>query len=196
MRRAEISRTTTETDICIAIEIDGKGKSEIDTGVGFLDHMLTLFAAHARFDLTVRCKGDIQVDAHHTAEDIAIALGKALRTAAGDGRGIVRYGHIILPMDEALMLAAVDFGARAYLSYEVDGLAEKVGDFDTELGEEFFRALAMNANMTLHLKKLSGRNTHHILEAAFKASARALRMALSIDKAFENDIASTKGMLS
>lgn len=196
MRCAEITRTTSETDIFIKLNIDGTGKSEISTGAGFLDHMLTLFSAHGRFDLTVHCKGDMHVDAHHTSEDIAIALGQAFRKAAGESRGIVRYGHIILPMDEALVLSAVDFGARAYLNYEIDGLCEKVGDFDTELGEEFFRAFAMNANMTLHLKKLSGKNTHHILEAVFKAAARALRQALSIDMSAKDEIPSTKGTMS
>jgi len=196
MRSAEIKRTTTETDIFLSLAIDGTGKSDIQTGAGFLDHMLTLFAHHGRFDLTVKCAGDIHVDAHHTAEDIAIALGNAFRKAAGDCRGINRYGHIILPMDEALLLCAVDFGARAYLNYEIDGLSEKVGDFDTELGEEFFRAFAMNANMTLHLQKLAGKNTHHILEAAFKAAARAMRHALAIDDSAKDAVPSTKGTLS
>lgn len=196
MRQAEMKRTTTETDIFVSVGLDGTGKSDIDTGCGFLNHMLTLFAAHGKFDLTVKCRGDMDVDAHHTAEDIAIVLGECIKKAAGDMKGITRYGHIILPMDDALILCAVDFGARAYLNYEIDGLSEKVGDFDTELGEEFMRAFAMNAKITLHLQKLAGHNTHHLLEGAFKALARALRISLSVDKAFADQIPSTKGILS
>ena len=196
MRQAEIARKTTETDIYLSIDLDGSGKSEIDTGCGFLNHMLTLFAAHGKFDLKITCKGDMDVDAHHTAEDIAIVLGEAMKKAAGSMKGIRRYGHIILPMDDALILCAVDFGARAYLNYEISGLTEKVGDFDTELGEEFMRALCMNAKMTVHLQKLAGHNTHHILEGVFKALARSLRFALSTDSAFMDEIPSTKGIMS
>lgn len=196
MRTAALTRKTTETDIEIRVNLDGTGKSEIDTGCGFLNHMLTLFSAHSKIDLFVRCAGDTDVDAHHTTEDIAIALGQCIKEAAGDGRGIQRYGHILLPMDDALILCAVDFGARAYLNYEIDNLKEKVGSFDTELGEEFMRAFAMNAKITLHLKRISGFNTHHILEGAFKALARALRTALQIEKGFEDEMPSTKGILS
>lgn len=196
MRTASIVRKTTETDIEIKVNLDGCGKSEIDTGCGFLNHMLTLFSAHSRIDLVIKCKGDMDVDAHHTTEDIAIALGQCLKEAAGDGRGILRYGHILLPMDDALILCAVDFGARAYLNYEIDNLKDKVGDFDTELGEEFMRALCMNAKITMHIKRLAGFNTHHILEGAFKAVARAMKMALTIDAAHADEMPSTKGILS
>ena len=196
MRQAEIKRRTTETDIALSINLDGTGKADIDTGCGFLNHMLTLFASHGKFDLAVQCTGDMDVDAHHTAEDIAIVLGEAMKKAAGDMKGIKRYGHIILPMDEALILCAVDFGARAYLNYEIDGLSEKVGDFDTELGEEFMRAFAMNAKITLHFQKLAGHNTHHILEGAFKALARSLRYALEIEEKFSDTVPSTKGIMS
>jgi len=196
VREASVKRKTTETDIKLYINLDGTGKSEIDTGCGFLNHMLTLFSAHSRFDLIVKCVGDMDVDAHHTAEDVAIALGQCIKEAAGDGRGIQRYGNIILPMDDALILCATDFGARAYLNYEIDGLKEKVGDFDTELGEEFMRAFCMNARITMHLKKLTGYNSHHILEGAFKAAARSLRMSLKIDEETKNEMPSTKGILS
>ena len=195
MRNAIINRKTAETDISLTLCIDGTGKSEIDTGCGFLNHMLTLFARHARIDLTMTCKGDTDVDYHHTVEDCGIALGDALRTALGDCRGICRYGDILLPMDETLMLAAVDVSGRSYLAYDLRLPSQRVGDFDTELGEEFFTALVNHAGITLHLTELSGRNSHHILEAAFKAFARALRTAVKIDPEAADEIPSTKGSL-
>ncbi|MBE6623229.1 MAG: imidazoleglycerol-phosphate dehydratase HisB [Ruminococcaceae bacterium] len=195
MRISEIKRTTAETDIYIKINLDGIGKSEISTGVGFLDHMLVLFSKHARFDLEVKCKGDTYVDDHHTCEDIAIALGKAIFDALGDKKGIVRYGNMILPMDEALILTAVDISGRGMLAYNLDIPCEKVGTFDTELVEEFFRAFAVNAGITLHINQLSGKNSHHIIEGAFKSVARSLSAAVSIDEKFINDIPSTKGVI-
>ena len=173
MRTAKITRKTAETDITLQINLDGAGKSEINSGCGFLDHMLTLFAAHGRFDLTVFCKGDTQVDCHHTTEDIGIALGAAFREALGEKRGICRYGDMILPMDEALVLASVDFSGRSYLGFFAPMPAEKVGDFDTELVEEFFSAFVREAGCALHIRLLSGKNTHHIIEGIFKAAARA-----------------------
>ncbi len=163
MRSSKIVRKTAETDISLSLCLDGSGKSVIDTGCGFLDHMLTLFAKHARFDLDVQCKGDIEVDYHHTAEDIGIALGCAFSEAIGDKRGIVRYGSIILPMDEALILSAVDISGRSYLGYALEIPTEKVGDFDTELVEEFFIAFTRNANLTLHIRSIAGKNSHHII---------------------------------
>jgi imidazoleglycerol-phosphate dehydratase len=195
MRSSKIVRKTAETDISLSLCLDGSGKSVIDTGCGFLDHMLTLFAKHARFDLDVQCKGDIEVDYHHTAEDIGIALGCAFSEAIGDKRGIVRYGSIILPMDEALILSAVDISGRSYLGYALEIPTEKVGDFDTELVEEFFIAFTRNANLTLHVRSIAGKNSHHIIEGAFKSVARSLKAAVSIDSAAKDEIPSTKGVL-
>ena len=195
MRQAEVSRKTGETDIRIRLELDGTGKNVIDTGVGFLDHMLTLFARHGRFDLEVSCKGDTYVDDHHSVEDIGIALGKAFEQALGDKKGIVRYGSTILPMDESLILSAVDLSGRGLLAYDLQIPAEKVGTFDTELTEEFFRALAHNACATLHIRQLAGGNSHHIIEGAFKSVARSLRTAVAIDPACADEIPSTKGVL-
>ena len=195
MRQAEVSRKTGETDIRIRLKLDGTGKSVIDTGVGFLDHMLTLFARHGRFDLEVSCKGDTYVDDHHSVEDIGIALGKAFEQALGDKKGVVRYGSMILPMDESLILSAVDLSGRGLLVYDLQIPAEKVGTFDTELTEEFFRALAHNACATLHIKQLSGGNSHHIIEGAFKSVARSMRAAVTIDPACADEIPSTKGVL-
>ena len=195
MRRAEIKRKTAETDIFITLELDGNGQSNINTGCGFLDHMLTLFAKHARFNLEVTCNGDVQVDYHHTTEDIAICLGMAFARAIDQKRGIRRYGDTLLPMDEALILSALDISGRGESYYELSIPTEKVGDFDTELCEEFWRAFARDAGITLHLRQLSGKNSHHIIEGAFKSVARSLRTAVSIDPAFANDIPSTKGLL-
>ena len=195
MRSFSTERKTAETDIKLKLSIDGTGKSTIDTGCGFLDHMLTLFAKHSRFDLDVVCKGDTHVDYHHTAEDIAIVLGDALSKCIGDAKGICRYGHIILPMDETLILCAVDAGGRACLNYRLSIPTEKVGDFDTELVEEFMAAFTRSAKINLHLKQLDGTNSHHIIEGAFKALARALKTAVSIDEKFKDEIPSTKGIL-
>lgn len=195
MRKYSIERKTAETDIKLSLDIDGTGKSTVDTGCGFLDHMLTLFAKHSGFNLDVTCKGDTQVDYHHTAEDIAIVLGDALANCIGDAKGICRYGHIILPMDESLILCAVDAGGRACLNYKLKIPTEKVGDFDTELVEEFMAAFTRSAKINLHLKQLDGTNSHHIIEGAFKALARALRTAVSIDEKFKDVIPSTKGIL-
>lgn len=195
MRTAEITRKTRETDIALTLNLDGSGKSEINSGVGFLDHMLTLFAAHGRFDLSVNCAGDTQVDDHHSVEDIGIALGEAFKSALGDKKGITRYGSMLLPMDEALVLAAVDLSGRAHLSYELSGLTEKVGSFDTELAEEFWTAFVRASASTVHIRQLSGVNTHHILEASFKAMGRALRAAVKPDPDAAGEIPSTKGAL-
>lgn len=195
MRSSEIIRKTAETDISLALCLDGTGESCVQTGVGFLDHMLTLFAKHGRFDLDVTCKGDIEVDDHHSVEDIGICLGQAFREALGDSRGITRYGDITLPMDEALILAAVDLGGRSQLEYGLEIPTEKVGTFDTELVEEFFTAFARNAKLNLHLLQFRGRNSHHIIEGAFKAAARALAQAVSIQEAYREEIPSTKGVL-
>ncbi len=195
MRQAETARKTGETDIRIFLALDGTGKCEIDTGVGFLDHMLELFARHGRFDLKVFCKGDTRVDDHHSTEDIGIALGKAFDEALGDRKGIVRYGQMILPMDESLILSAVDLSGRGLLAYDLQIPTEKVGTFDTELVEEFFRAFAQNARCTLHLRQLAGRNSHHIIEGAFKSAARSLRAAVRIDPECAGEIPSTKGVL-
>ena len=195
MREAEIRRTTGETDVRIRLNLDGTGKQEINTGIGFLDHMLTLFARHGRFDLTVSCQGDTRVDDHHSAEDIGIALGEAFDRALGDRKGVVRYGSTMLPMDEALILSAVDLSGRGLLAYDLQIPTEKVGTFDTELTEEFFGAFARNARCTLHLKQLAGRNSHHIIEGAFKSTARSLRTAAAIDPACADEIPSTKGIL-
>lgn len=195
MRTAKVIRKTAETDINLKLNLDGSGKSNINTGCGFLDHMLILFSSHGRFDLDVECKGDTYVDYHHTTEDIGIALGKAFYDALGDKRGIHRYGDTILPMDEALILSAVDFSGRAYLGFDLSLPTEKVGDFDTELVEEFFLGFTRNAECSLHIKMLSGKNTHHIIEGAFKSVARTLREAVKIDEEFRDEIPSTKGVL-
>ncbi len=195
MRTAFITRKTNETDITLNLNLDGSGKSEIKTGCGFLDHMLTLFSRHARFDLNINCKGDTEVDYHHTAEDIGIVLGQAFKEALGDKKGIIRYGSCILPMDEALIMSAVDISGRSYLKCNFEGLTEKVGDFDTELVEEFFYAFTRQAELTLHIRQLDGSNTHHILEGAFKSLARSLKEAIAIDQDFRDEIPSTKGVL-
>ncbi len=195
MRSAKITRKTAETDISLELNLDGTGKSSIDTGCGFLNHMLTLFAKHGRFDISLTCKGDTEVDDHHTVEDIGIALGCAFCEALGDKRGIVRYGNIILPMDEALILTAVDLSGRSFLSYGLEIPTQKVGTFDTELVEEFWLAFVRNANCTLHIKQLEGKNSHHIIEGAFKSSARSLKQGVSIDACFSDEIPSTKGVL-
>ena len=195
MRKAEIARKTNETDIKLTLELDGTGKSEISTGCGFLDHMLTLFARHSRFDMSVSCKGDRYVDFHHTVEDIGIVLGDAFRKALGDMRGIVRYGSMLLPMDEALIMTAADISGRPHLSYGLDIPAQKVGEFDTELTEEFFLGFVRHAGMTLHIKQLAGTNSHHIIEGAFKSAARSLAAAVKIEEAYKNEIPSTKGVL-
>ncbi len=195
MRNATIERNTAETRISLALELDGKGVSDIATGCGFLDHMLTLFARHGRFDLTVKCDGDTYVDDHHTVEDIGIALGKAFNDALGEKRGICRYGSTILPMDEALILSAVDISGRSFLGFDLSVPTEKVGTFDTELVEEFFLAFTRNAQYTLHFKKMAGSNSHHIIEGAFKSVARSLKEAVAIDPAFSDEIPSTKGVL-
>lgn len=195
MRTSEIKRTTAETDISLLLNLDGDGKSVIDTGCGFLDHMLTLFAKHGRFDLSVTCRGDVNVDYHHTVEDIGISLGKAFAFALGDKKGIVRYGSTILPMDESLIMTAVDISGRGYLGYELDIPTEKVGELDTELIEEFWLGFIRNADMTLHIRQLAGTNSHHIIEGAFKSAARSLKTAVAIDEAYKNEIPSTKGVL-
>ena len=195
MREAIVERKTGETDIRIELNLDGTGKNEIDTGIGFLDHMLELFARHGRFDLTVRCKGDTRVDDHHSTEDIGIALGQAIDKALGEKKGIVRYGSMILPMDESLILSAVDLSGRGFLAYELQIPTEKVGTFDTELTEEFFRALATNARCTLHIRQMAGKNSHHIIEGAFKSVARSLRAAVRIDPDCAGEVPSTKGVL-
>lgn len=195
MRKAEIKRDTKETRIALSLYLDGNGKADIDTGCGFLDHMLTLFACHGNFDLYVKCTGDTNVDYHHTVEDVGICLGKAFAESLGDCKGITRYGDIILPMDEALVMCAVDVCGRAYLGYELAPLSEKVGDFDTELAEEFWLAFVRNANMTLHIRRLVGRNTHHVLEASFKAVSRVLRRAISISPEEKDKIPSSKGVI-
>ena len=196
MRQAAMQRTTAETDISLKLCLDGSGKSEIATGVGFLDHMLTLFAKHGRFDLTVTCKGDTCVDDHHSVEDIGIVLGEAFREALGDKRGIKRYGSMLLPMDEALILCAVDLSGRSCLRNSVTLPAQKVGTFDTELVQEFLLGFVRKAEITLHFRMLDGENTHHIIEAMFKALGRALSEAVAIDPACADEIPSTKGVLS
>lgn len=195
MRTAKIERNTAETQISLTLNLDGAGKSDVATGCGFLDHMLTLFAKHGRFDLTVSCQGDTWVDDHHTVEDVGIALGQAFRTALGDKRGITRYGSAIIPMDEALILTAVDLSGRGYLGFDLQIPTQKVGTFDTELVEEFFLGVIRNAECTLHIRKLSGSNSHHIIEGAFKSVGRSLRAAVAIDAAFADEIPSTKGVL-
>ena len=195
MRTATCNRKTAETDISLSLNLDGTGKSEIKSGVGFLDHMLTLFARHARMDLALTCAGDTNVDDHHSVEDIAIALGEALKDALGDKRGIVRYGSELLPMDEALVLCAVDLSGRSCLRYSANIPSQKIGSFDTELVQEFFTALARTAGITLHIRQLDGETSHHIVEAMFKALGRALKQAVAIDPAFADEIPSTKGVL-
>lgn len=195
MRKSEIQRKTAETDIKLSLSLDGSGRSDIDTGCGFFDHMLTLFAAHGKFDLSVKCVGDTAVDYHHSIEDIGICLGLAFSEAIGDCKGIKRYGNMILPMDESLILCAIDVSKRAYLNCDLEICAERIGTFDTELVEEFFLAFVRNSNITLHIKKLDGKNAHHIVEATFKAFARALAQAVSIDENAKDEIPSTKGVL-
>ena len=195
MRQAQINRKTAETDIELGICLDEYKQGNIDTGCGFFDHMLTLFAKHAGVTLDVKCVGDVNVDYHHSVEDVGICLGTAIKNALGDCKGIKRYGNMILPMDESLVLCALDISGRAYLVYGLDIPSEKIGDFDSELVEEFFVALTRSAGITLHLKQLDGRNSHHIAEAAFKAFARALKEAISIDEKSKDAIPSTKGVL-
>ena len=195
MRRATCNRKTAETDIALTLNLDGTGKGEIDSGVGFLDHMLTLFAKHARMDLRITCKGDNQVDDHHSVEDIAIALGEALRDALGDKRGIRRYGSMLLPMDESLVLVALDLSGRGCLRYTASIPSQKIGSFDTELVQEFFLALTRTAGITLHIRQMDGENSHHIVEAMFKGFGRALKEAVAIDPAMADEIPSTKGVL-
>ena len=195
MRKANVIRKTNETDIKLSLNVDGKGEYKVSTGCGFLDHMLNLFAKHGRFDLTVDCKGDTDVDYHHSAEDIGICLGQAFKEALGDKKGIVRYGDIILPMDEALVLCAVDLSGRFFYESTLDISASKVGDFDVELVDEFMQAFASNIGMNLHIKQLAGKNAHHVIEAVFKAVSRSISKAVAIDSAFANEIPSTKGVL-
>jgi imidazoleglycerol-phosphate dehydratase len=194
MRRAEIVRKTNETDIRLCIDLDGSGKNSIKTGCGFMDHMLELFSRHARFDLEIEATGDTYVDYHHTAEDVGIALGLALKQALGDCRGINRYGYFLLPMDEALTLVSLDISGRAHLSCSLN-VKDKVGDFDTELVPEFFAAVCRNAGLTLHIKQLDGLNTHHIIEAVFKGFGRALSSAVAVSEAWKGEVPSTKGVL-
>ncbi len=194
-RTSQIKRKTAETDITLSLCLDGSGKSEIATGVGFLDHMLTLFSSHGRFDLNIQCTGDTQVDFHHSAEDIGICLGEAFRDALGDKRGIFRYGDTTLPMDETLILSAADISGRCFLGFEADFPTEKIGEFDTELIEEFFLGFVRSCPMSLHIRKLAGRNSHHIAEGIFKSVARTLRKAVAIDRGAQNEIPSTKGVL-
>lgn len=195
MREAQIKRKTAETDIELSLNLDGIGKSECDTLCPFFDHMMTLFARHGRFDISLRCKGDIKVDYHHTVEDVAICLGQAFNKALGDKRGINRYGDALLPMDEALVLSAADISGRGGYYSDVLVPTEKVGDFDTELFKEFFTAFAREAGITLHIRLLTGENSHHIIEGAFKSVARSLKTAVSIQEGYENEIPSTKGVL-
>ena len=195
LRTSEIIRKTAETDILLSLNLDGTGKTEINTGCGFLNHMLTLFAKHGRFDLSVKCIGDIDVDYHHTAEDIGICLGDAFSDALGEMRGITRYGNMILPMDEALILSAVDISGRGKFVPDLKIPTEKVGDFDTELVFEFFEAFTRRADITLHIRQLAGENSHHIIEGAFKSVARSLRTAVKIDPDMMGEIPSTKGIL-
>lgn len=195
MRTANIERKTAETDIKLSLNLDGTGKSNINSGCGFLDHCLTLFAKHGSYDLDVKCVGDVEVDYHHSVEDIGICLGEAFNKAIGDMRGICRYGNMLLPMDEALILCAIDISGRSYLNYDLNIPTPKVGDFDTELAWEFFIAFTRKANITLHLKQLDGKNSHHIIEGSFKAFARSLKEAVKIDEAKKDEIPSTKGVL-
>ena len=193
MRTYEISRKTAETDITLSLNLDGTGKSSIDTGCGFLNHMLTLFASHGKFDLTVTCAGDVDVDDHHSVEDIGIVLGQAFQAALGDKRGITRYGSFLLPMDEALIQTAVDISGRSCLCYGLEIPTQKIGSFDTELVEEFFLGFTRNCPMSLHIRQLAGKNSHHIVEGTFKSVARSLKAAVALDGT--NEIPSTKGVL-
>ena len=195
MREAVITRNTAETKITLSLNLDGTGESQIDSGCGFLDHMLTLFTKHGRFDLQLKCDGDVHVDYHHTVEDIGICLGKAFCQALGDKKGIVRYGSFILPMDETLILCAADISGRDYLAYGLEIPTQKVGEFDTELTEEFMLGFVRNSGITLHIRQLAGTNSHHIIEGCFKCLARALKQAVSIDENFRDEIPSTKGVL-
>lgn len=195
MRTATINRKTAETDIKLTLNLDGRGNSNINSGCGFLDHMLTLFSKHGRFDLDLECVGDTYVDDHHTVEDIGISLGLAFKEALSDKKGVERYGNMILPMDETLILSAVDFSGRSYLNYDLDIPTEKVGTFDTELVEEFFLGFVRNAECTLHIKQLDGTNSHHIIEGTFKSVARSMKDAVKIDEKFADEILSTKGVL-
>ncbi len=195
MRSSTIERKTAETDISLQLNLDGKGKGAIDSGCGFLDHMLTLFSKHSGYDLAVRCVGDTQVDYHHTVEDIGIALGKAFYNAVGDKKGITRYGDTLLPMDETLIRSAVDISGREYLAFNLELPTNKVGDFDTELCEEFFLAFVREAKITLHITQLAGKNSHHIIEGTFKSVARTLSKATAIDPKRAEEIPSTKGVL-
>ena len=195
MRNSVIERKTAETEINLTLNLDGEGVSKIDTGCGFLNHMLTLFARHGNFNLTVYCKGDIDVDYHHTAEDIGICLGEAFKNALGDMKGITRYAHTILPMDESLILSAVDVSGRSFLSYNAEIPTEKVGDFDTELVREFFEAFVRKAEITLHIKRIDGYNSHHIIEGIYKSVARSMKTAVAIDEKNKDKIPSTKGVL-
>ena len=194
MRCAEVSRRTGETDINISLDLDGQGTSNLDTGMGFFEHMLNLFTTHGQFNLKVECSGDLFVDGHHSVEDIGIALGQAFTKAMGDKVGIKRYGTAFVPMDEALIMVSLDLSGRVFLNYEVLVKAQMIGDYDTELTEEFLRAFAFNAGITLHVKMMAGSNSHHIVEGVFKALARALREALTIDERIQG-VMSTKGML-
>ncbi len=194
-RIATVTRTTSETDISLTLNLDGSGTAEIDTGIGFLDHMLTALARHALFDLTIRAAGDLQIDCHHTTEDVGIVLGRAFAQAIGDKRGISRFGHALVPMDEALAEAAVDISGRPFLAWHVPFERQRIGEMDTDLFEEFFRAFAMHAALTLHLTHRSGHNAHHVAEACFKAAARALRSAAKPDPRAAGTIPSTKGAL-
>lgn len=195
MRNYEIKRKTNETDITLFIDLDGTGKSEISTGCGFLDHMLTLLSRHSRIDMNINCVGDTFVDYHHSVEDIGIALGEAFKNAIGDKKGINRYGDTILPMDEALILSAIDISGRGHLEYSLDIPTEKVGDFDTELILEFWLGFVRNADVTLHINKISGCNSHHIIEGAFKSVGRTIREAIEINEQYKDEIPSTKGVL-
>ena len=195
MRESKINRKTAETDICLSLLPDGSGIASIDTGCGFLDHMLTLFAKHGRMDLSVKCCGDTNVDYHHTVEDVGIVLGQAFASALGDKKGIVRYGNTTLPMDEALILTAVDVSGRAHLTFDAEIPSAKVGDFDTELCKEFWLGFVRNAGITLHIHKICGENSHHIIEGIFKSAARSLKQAVFIDEAFADEVPSTKGVL-
>ena len=195
MRTAAIERKTAETDIRLTLTLEGAGLSDVDTPCGFMDHMLTLFARHGRFDLAVKCTGDANVDYHHTVEDLGIVLGAAFARALGDKRGVNRYGSCILPMDEALILTAADLSGRAYLRYELPLTAQKVGTFDTELVKEFFLGFTRSALVTLHIRELAGENTHHVIEGTFKSFARAMRAAVAMDPEAADEIPSTKGLL-
>ena len=195
MRIVKSARRTDETEISLTLNLDGSGIYDVDTGCGFLNHMLELFARHGRFDLSLKCSGDSHVDDHHTTEDIGISLGQAFREALGNKRGILRYGSMMLPMDETLILCALDISGRAYLNFDVQIPTEKVGSFDTELTKEFMTALTREMGLTLHFKMLAGENSHHIIEAVFKALARALAQAAAISEEYADEIPSTKGVL-